>query len=96
MFDSMLVALAYHAMLFISGLLVGYGLTKLAKGLIFIGIGLIILLITGYVSITFEIPLQADLLKLGLSFLNWLQQFFTEAPAFLLGCITGILVAIFK
>jgi hypothetical protein len=89
---------AMQAVLFASGLLVGYGLAKSLKGLVVMGLGILILVLFGLISVTVNIPggILDSLKTLAYAFFDQFASFTARFPAFVGGMIVGIALAVLR
>jgi hypothetical protein len=87
-----------QAVLFASGLLVGYGLAKSLKGLVVMGLGILILVFFGLISVTVNIPggILDSLRTLAYAFFDQFASFTVKFPAFVGGMIVGIVFAVLR
>jgi hypothetical protein len=87
-----------QVVLFASGLLVGYGLAKSLKGLIIMGLGILVLALFGLVSITVNMPagILDSLSALTYAILSQFVSFSAKFPAFVGGLLVGIVLAVLR
>jgi hypothetical protein len=86
--------------LFASGLLVGYGLAKSLKGLIIMGLGILVLVLFGLITVTVNVQAPSGVLEslasLAQALFSQFVSFSSKFPIFVGGFFAGIIIAILK
>jgi len=100
MFEIDWALVVMHVVLFASGLLVGYGLAKSLKGMIIMGLGILVLVLFGLITVTINVQASSGVLEslanLAQALFNQFVSFSNRFPTFVGGFFAGIIIAILK